>query len=112
MTGWKLNWRIISGLIGLVGVILSLLLAQHQAAIATGGTSPIGADAAFWLQWVVAACTIAATALPSVFGQSGVAPPGTSETRVVREATREAVVDVLSDPGHPIRRELERQTTP
>lgn len=108
MGSWKVNWRIISGLIGLAGTLGGLLLAQHLAAVNSGGVSYVSDAFAFWLAWFVAACSAAATALPSIFGQSSVAPPGVSETRATKLATQEALVDVLSDPAHPIRRELDR----
>jgi hypothetical protein len=108
MMSWKINWRIVSGLIGLSGTLGGLLLAQHIAAINSGSVSYLSDAFAFWLSWFVAACAAAATALPSIIGQSSVAPPGISETKVVREATREAVVDILGGNDHPVRRELER----
>lgn len=108
MNTWKINWRIVGALVALTGGVIGILLAQHNGAVAAGVPSPMSADAAFWLTWVVAACAVIGPALPSIFGQSSVAPPGTSERRVTEMATREALVDVLSDPQHPIRRELER----
>lgn len=108
----KWTWRTVGGLCGLLALILGALLAQHQAALSAGTLSPLSPSVAFWLSWLVGALGLAATALPSVFGQSSLAPPGITETRVVREATREAVVDVISDPHHPIRMELEKQTRP
>ena len=112
MSNWRVNWRIVGSLVALVGAILAALLAQHQAAAIAGTPSPLSPTAAFWLTWVVGACALAGPALPSIFGQSSVAPPGTSETHVVREATREAVVDILGGNDNAVRRELERVSGP
>jgi hypothetical protein len=112
VSNWKLNWRIVAVAVFVLSAMVALTLQQHTAAIQAGLPSPISWQVAWWLPIVAVGLSTVALFLPSPFGQSSVAPPGTSETRVVREATREAVVDVLSDAHHPIRRELERQMAP
>lgn len=108
MANWKLNWRIVSIVVVVLAAVVTFTIQQHTTAVQAGLPSPISWEWAFWLPIIAFGLNLIATFLPSPFGQSAEAPPGTSERKVLQMATREAVVDVLSDPGHPIRRELDR----
>lgn len=109
---WTIAYRVLSGVISLAGAFCLVVIGQYGLAVQAGNPAPVSAGAIFWLSCIAGFCTLALPSLPSLFGQSGVAPPGTSESRVVQQATREAVVDVLTDTDHPIRRQLERTAVP
>lgn len=78
---WSVAYRVAAAALTLLGLLAGIIVATQN----TG----LDAQTLAWWGVVAAFCSGALGLLPGLFGQSGQAPPGTSENKVVAQAKQE-----------------------